>query len=375
MRFRYGGDLEDVTNDILAVLKFNLIKNIIDTHKIYALDFDVEGSQLGVTSLNDLRNKVIKRLQASYPNLYVSFTLPVDPAGLPAAAVNLVRAANTAGVRVSVVNIMAMDYGAQASAGKTMGNLALAAANATFAQIKGIFSGRTDAQLWAMIGITPMIGTNDVTSEVFRQTDAQQVAAFAKQKKLGLLAYWAIQRDQPGTGSLDNFSQVNTKPYEFYQILATAGTNGGTPPAGGVSDGRYTLSAVYSSKCIDVAAASLNDGANVQQYHCNGTGAQKFDLTYMGSGWYRILNANSGKSLDVASASLGDGANIQQWSDNGSGAQRFAIKATAVATEFTIENQASGKCVDIVDWSTADGGNIQQWACSGGQNQKFRFTK
>jgi chitinase len=352
---------------------FNLIKNIMDTHKIYSLDFDIEGSQLGVTTLNDLRNRVIKRLQAAYPSLYVSFTLPVDPAGLPASALALLRSANSAGVRVSVVNIMAMDYGAQSSSGKNMGDLAITAANSTFNQIKGIFTGRSDAQLWAMIGITPMIGVNDVTSEVFRQADAQKVTDFARQKQLGLLSFWNIQRDRPGTANLNEYSMVNTRPYEFYQILKAAKTSGPVTPPDGPANGRYSLVSAYSGKCVDVAAASLADGANIQQYQCNGTGAQKFDVLALGDGSYRLLNVTSGKAVDVAGASLADGANVQQWTSNGSGAQRFVIKAGGAG--FTLRNQGSGKCVDVAGWSTGDGGNIQQWACSGNQNQVFNFVR
>ncbi len=349
---------------------FNLIKNVIDTHKIYALDFDIEGSQLGVSSLNDLRNRVIKRLQQAYPALYLSFTLPVDPSGMPAAAVNLVRSAHAAGVKVSMVNIMAMDYGAQSSAGKNMGDLAIAAANATFGQIKGIFSGRSDTQLWSMIGITPMIGVNDVTTEIFRQGDAQKVVDFARQKNLGLLSFWNLQRDRPGTANLNEFSMVNNRPYEFYQIMKAAK---GTLPADGVANGRYSIISAHSGKCVDVDAASTDDGANIQQYQCNGTGAQQFDVTNMGNGVYRILNSNSGKAVDVASSSLNDGANIQQWTSNNTGAQRFAIKA--IAGGFTLRNQTSGKCVDVAAWSTADRGNIQQWTCNGKQNQTFRFVQ
>jgi hypothetical protein len=48
---------------------YDLIKNVIDTQKIYNLDFDVEGSQLDQTGLTTTRNTVLKQLQAAYPNL------------------------------------------------------------------------------------------------------------------------------------------------------------------------------------------------------------------------------------------------------------------------------------------------------------------
>ncbi len=136
---------------------YNLVKSVLDTTGARAIDFDVEGGQISSSALNTRRNNVVKRLQAAYPSLYVSYTLPVDPTGLPAEALTVIRSANSAGVKVSMVNVMAMDYGTDADQGRAMGDLAISAANATFTQIKAIFTGKTDAQLWAMIGVTPMI--------------------------------------------------------------------------------------------------------------------------------------------------------------------------------------------------------------------------
>ena len=347
---------------------YNLVKSVLDTTGARAIDFDVEGSQLDIGSLNTRRNNVAKRLQAAYPGLYVSFTLPVDPTGLESDGLTVVRSANAAGVNVSMVNVMAMDYG---DASTAMGQRAISAATATFNQIKPIFAGKTDAQLWAMIGVTPMIGVNDTQSEVFRQADASQLTTFAQQKGLGLLSYWALQRDMPGGSDYNDFSLVNTKAYEFYKIMAAAKS---TQP-GALADGTYTITSAFSGKCVDIAAASTANSAQVQQYQCNGTGAQKFAITNMGQGWYRLINTNSGKAIDIAAASTADGAKVQQYTDNGTTAQRFSIKPGSDSTTFVITNEGSGKCLDVADWSTNDSGKIQQWSCSGNVNQAWRFAK
>ena len=350
---------------------FNLLRSALDTTGARAIDFDVEGSQIGSAALNTRRNNVARRLQAAYPSLYVSYTLPVDPTGLPSQALAVIRSADTAGVKVSMVNIMAMDYGPEADQGRAMGDLAVAAANATFAQLRSIFTGKTDAQLWAMIGVTPMIGVNDTQSEVFRQADATRLATFAQQKGLGLLSYWALQRDMPGGSDFNDFSLVNSRPYEFYKLLDAANA---TQP-GALADGTYTIASAFSGKCVDIAAASTANSAPVQQYQCNGTGAQKFAVGNMGQGWYRLVNLNSGKAIDIAAASTADGAKVQQYTDNGTTAQRFSIRPGADATTFVITNEGSGKCLDVADWSTNDGGRIQQWSCSGNVNQAWRFTR
>ncbi|MDP9124828.1 MAG: RICIN domain-containing protein [Pseudomonadota bacterium] len=347
---------------------YNLIKSVIDTTQVFSIDFDVEGSQLDNTALNTRRNNVVKRLQTTYPSLYVSYTLPVSPSGLESNGLAVVKSANSAGVKVSMINVMAMDYGSASSA---MGDLAISAANGTFNQIKGVFTGKTDAQLWAMIGVTPMIGVNDTQSEVFTVADASKLTTFAQQNGLGLLSFWAMQRDMPGGSDYNNYSLVNTTAYQFYTTMAAAKV--AQPDA--LADGTYTITSAYSGKCVDIASASTADSAQVQQYQCNGTGAQKFTLKNMGSGWYRLLNTNSGKAIDIAAASTADGAKVQQYTDNGTLAQRFSIKAAADPTTFVITNENSGKCLDVADWSTNDGGKIQQWSCSGNVNQTYRFTK
>jgi hypothetical protein len=287
----------------------------------------------------------------------------------------LLKSANSAGVKVSVVNVMTMDYGAGNVGGRAMGAVAVSSAQGTQKQLKSIFTGRTDAQLWAMIGITPMIGQNDDSAEVFKPADATTITQFAEVHGVGLLSYWALQRDQTGTANdLDRFSRVNTSDYQFYKTMAAAKTI--TQPVNGTFPaGTYTIRSAYDGKCVDINAASAANSAQVQQYSCNGTGAQSFVVSDEGSGWYKILNTNSGKAIDIASASTANGANVQQYTDNGTGAQRFSIVPTDSddPTAFSIMNQTSGKCLDIKDWSTADRGLLQQWSCSGGANQSFRF--
>jgi len=273
-----------------------------------------------------------------------------------------------------MVNIMTMDYGAGNVSGRTMGSVAVAGAQGTEKQLKSIFTGRTDAQLYAMIGITPMIGQNDDGTR-FQPSDATTITQFAMANGVGLLSYWALQRDQTGTANdLDRYSRVNTSDYQFYKIMAAAKTS--TQPVNGAFPaGTYTIQSAYDSKCVDINTASTADGAQVQQYACNGTGAQSFVVSDQGSGWYKILNSNSGKVVDIAAASTADGAKVQQYTDNGTGAQRFSIVPTDSddPTAFSIMNETSGKCLDIKDWSTADRGALQQWTCSGGSNQSFRF--
>lgn len=173
----------------------------VDAFKLTKVDFDVEGGALPNTAANTLRAKAIAKLQAQHPDLDVSFTLPVMPEGLTQDGVNLLSDAKSNGVRTGTVNIMAMDYGPSYSG--DMGDYAQQAATATQAQVKSVL-GLSDAAAWKTVAVTPMIGVNDVSSEVFKVDDATQLVNFAKSKGLGGLSMWSAARDKQCAGGAKN---------------------------------------------------------------------------------------------------------------------------------------------------------------------------
>ena len=133
---------------------------------------------------------------------------------------------------------------------------------------------------------------------------------------------------------------------------------------------RYVLVNANSGKCVDVAGASQADGANIQQYTCNGTLAQVFDIVETAPDVYKLLNVNSGKAMDVAGGSNADGADIRQWTDTGSTGQQFRLERSQ-GNRYALVNVSSSKCVDVVGGSNADGADIQQFACNGSGAQQF----
>lgn len=166
---------------------------VIDTYKLTKVDFDIEGGALPDTAANSRRSQAIAALQKSHPGLDVSFTLPVMPEGLTQPGVDLIADARKNGVRVDAVNVMAMDYGASYSG--DMGTYATQAATATQAQLKGVL-GLSDAAAWKAVAVTPMIGVNDVATEIFKVDDATQLVKFAEEKGIGRLAMWSGTRDK-----------------------------------------------------------------------------------------------------------------------------------------------------------------------------------
>lgn len=189
----------------------------VDAFKLTKVDFDVEGGALPDTAANTRRAQAIAKLQAQHPGLDVSFTLPVMPEGLTQDGVNLLADAKSNGVKISTVNIMAMDYGASYSG--DMGTYAEQAATATQAQVRSVL-GLSDSAAWKAVAVTPMIGVNDVSSEVFKVDDANQLVDFARSKGLGWLSMWSATRDKQCAGGTKptadaTCSSVTQEPFAF----------------------------------------------------------------------------------------------------------------------------------------------------------------
>ncbi|GFM18767.1 hypothetical protein PO1_contig-033-21 [Mycobacterium sp. PO1] len=177
---------------------------VAQTYSLHRIDFDIEGAAVADAASIALRSQALALLQQDLPDLEVWYTLPVLPTGLTADGLNVVRSAVDAGVTLDGVNVMAMDYGESAAPtsgpnAKTMGAYAIQAAESTYAQLSALYGEFGQSFGWNQVGVTPMIGVNDVTTEVFTVADAQALEEFARAKGLGMLSMWSVARDTPGS--------------------------------------------------------------------------------------------------------------------------------------------------------------------------------
>lgn len=203
-------------------------QSLITTYNLTQLDFDIEGKTLANTAGNELRNKAIAALQADARaagrKLVISYTLPVNVTGLPKSAVNLLQNAIQNGVEVGVVNIMTMDYYNKNAPGNKMARNTIRSAQSLFTQLHSLYPSKNSSQLWALVGLTPMIGVNDDPKEIFTLQDAQTVVQFAGQQHIALLSFWEVQRDHQcvnGQKPPNNCTGVQQQPYQYDQIFAS----------------------------------------------------------------------------------------------------------------------------------------------------------
>lgn len=227
-------------------------QQVIDAYNLTHIDFDIEGAWIADRASIARRSEAIARLQASAMNqnreLSVWFTLPVLPSGLTTDGIHVIESALTYGVDIAGVNIMAMNYGDYAAPNPDgqMGEYAIQSAQSLHRQMVEAYQDAgmsiTSEDLWKKIGVTPMIGINDVTTEIFNQQDARELLAFAESKSIGMLSIWSMNRDQPcengQTYVSPTCSGVDQTPLEFSRIIGQYTSTESSPPSLSITDAR-----------------------------------------------------------------------------------------------------------------------------------------
>ena len=309
--------------------------NVVNTYGVTRLDFDIEGSTLSDTASNNRRNQALAALQAQNPAVQIDYTLAVAPNGLPSAELGVLQNAKNNGVKVSLVNIMTMDFGN----GHNALNDAISAAQATAGQLASLY-GISTAQAYAMMGLTPIAGQND-DNEFFSQSDASTLESFAASNGVQELSFWEVDGYDKPTG------------YAYSRIFnAIGGGGGGTSPTGAITG--------YGGLCVDVRGASSANFTPVQVYTCNGTGAQRW--TVAAGNTLQAL----GKCMDINGGGTSNGTTVDLYDCNGTGAQVWQPQSGGA-----LYNPQSGKCLDDTGWSTTPGTQLQIWSCSGNANQHW----
>ncbi len=190
---------------------------VVERYNVSTIDLDIEGAALSDVASADRRARAVAELQqkrrdAGKP-LGVWLTLPVDPNGLTADGVEAVRRTLAAGVDLAGVNAMTMDYGGSKLPGRSMYDNAVSAAEATHAQLTSLYATlgfKIGAETtWRKIGLTPMIGQNDIPGEIFTLEDARMLSTYASAKGVGRLSMWSLNRDRTCSPNYPDVTQVS----------------------------------------------------------------------------------------------------------------------------------------------------------------------
>lgn len=178
-------------------------RDVVERYEPAFIDFDLEGADLLDQAGGERRARAVAALQgdrnSSGKELPVWLTLPASPRGLTDAGIAAVEQMLQAGVQLAGVNIMTMNYGASRSISQGMLEAAKAAAEATHDQLSIVYQragiNLSREQLWKKIGLTPMIGRNDLPGEIFGLDAARDLKDYAVELEIQRLSMWSLNRD------------------------------------------------------------------------------------------------------------------------------------------------------------------------------------
>lgn len=147
-----------------------------------------------------------------------------------------------------------------------------------------------------------------------------------------------------------------------------------------LQDGHYTFSSKLNQyKSLDVLGGSQDNGANLQLWEGNNTGAQRFIVRNIGGGYVEIENLHSGKLLDVQWGEIREGANVWQYEKNGTCAQRWLpVEKRDGAGYFSVAFASACNTnlyLDVAWGSTENGTNIQLYTGNDTDSQKFTVSR
>ncbi|KFI46056.1 Lyzozyme M1 (1,4-beta-N-acetylmuramidase), GH25 family [Bifidobacterium bohemicum] len=129
-----------------------------------------------------------------------------------------------------------------------------------------------------------------------------------------------------------------------------------------LADGVYVIAAKCNNTMVlDVAGAARWDGARVQLYSNNGSGAQRWKVSHDGNGYVTISNIGSGKVLDINGAQDRAGVRMQQYSLNGTYAQKWIAVRDGNAFKL-VSALDSGLVLDISGAGMFNGNTVQTYS-------------
>jgi chitinase len=339
-----GGELAQTCTNVSQLTA--AYQNVVNTYGVTRLDFDIEGSTLSDTAATSRRDQALAALQAQDPAVQVDFTLAVSAQGLPTGTGSeyaLLQDAKAKGVKVSVVNIMTMDF--YDGSNNDLGD-AESAAQGAAGQLASLYGISTSAA-YAMMGLTPIAGTND-DGTFFSTANAQSLESFAAANGVAELSFWEVDGYDKPTGY--QYSSI------FNKITGTSGGGGGGGGTG--TTGPITG---YQGLCLDDRSASTANFNPIQVYTCNGTTAQNW--TVASGNTLQVL----GKCLDVNAAGTANGTVVDLYTCNGTAAQVWVPQSNG-----ELLNPNSGKCLDDTGFG-GSGTQVQIWSCADSSNQQWKI--
>ncbi|GIF19016.1 chitinase [Actinoplanes tereljensis] len=177
------------------------------------LDIDIEQDVTAATIMTALSTVQKARGTA------ISLTLPVggESVGLTDTEIALLQSAEDAGLDVTV-NAMIMNFTGTGDWGTALTTVT----ESVKVDVASVWSDLSDTEVYAMIGVTPMIGANGLGGPT-TLANAKTLLTYAKGKGLGYVRFWSVNRDNGDCtdGSVSSkCSGITQDEYAFTDLFA-----------------------------------------------------------------------------------------------------------------------------------------------------------
>lgn len=226
---------------------------VLERYDINTVDFDIEGDALADTDANQRRAEAVAKLQTQYrergDQLAVWVTLPVNKQGLTQQGIDVVETMLSYGVDLSGVNLMTMNFNTLNEAfqlsdlldisnllkpsgdySKLMQHI-MASIISAQSQVQDVFNRHghnlSSKDAWQKIGVTPMIGQNDIEGEVFTLDDARDLNDFLRERHVRRISFWSLNRDATCSSNYPTPNEVSVscsgidqKDWKFADLLS-----------------------------------------------------------------------------------------------------------------------------------------------------------
>lgn len=234
--------------------------------------------------------------------------------------------------------------------------------NANSGKVLDVTGGKTErgtnVQQWTS-------NSTDAQKWVIQKTDDGFYKVISK--KSGIYMEVENARTKNGTNVRINYaSNIENQKFLFFE------TSLGTKT---IADGKYEIvSKLASNMILDVSEGSNNESANVQIWADANVTQQKFDISYVGNGNYKIICNRSGKALTVSKTGTAYSSNVTQNTYTGAPNQLWRIEKQN-GNFYYIVSEYNGRYLDVSGGNTTNGTNIQVYKANYTNAQIFSFEQ
>ena len=216
---------------------------------------------------------------------------------------------------------------------------------------------------------------NDRLSSVMIHSDDVIVELYEHDQYKGRM----LRLDKKGLYNLGNlnFNDIASS----YRVLKKSPSDTSKPDSAAVTstiipDGIYYIQLTESNLVVDVEGSKKDDGTQIVAGERNNKDTQKWRITHLGNGIYKVINVGSGsKAMEIQNSDKHNGARVQLWTYHPDIAtMQWKIVKNSDNT-YTFINLNCNLALDMRNGEFNAGNNFHAWEINSTISQKFSLIK